>query len=83
MLVTFEFLGDLNLQEVDENHMVLRDYSEDKLYVYSTSTLPETQFESMILLRGSVSNTRIYTDRIILARGYYGATEALLQPGPQ
>ncbi len=83
VLVTFEFLGDLNLQEVDENHMVLRDYSEDKLYVYSTSTLPETQFESMILLRGSVSNTRIYTDRIILARGYYGATEALLQPGPQ
>jgi len=65
--------GALNIELVDDGHIVFHDSSLSSLVVYSTEGFPEMEFESMLLLQGYASSLRISNDVLYVPQGYYGA----------
>ena len=64
--------GSLNLEIVDERHLVFHDNYQSSLVVYSTSDFPDMSFETMVLLQG-YGDPRIVDDVLYIPQEYYGA----------
>ncbi len=70
--------GALNIEMVDQGHIVFHDSSLSSMMVYSTHGFPEMEFESMLLLQGYASTLRISNDVLYVPQGYYGAISTQL-----
>ncbi|MDP6155605.1 MAG: beta-propeller domain-containing protein [Candidatus Thermoplasmatota archaeon] len=65
--------GTLNIELVDDGHIVFHDSSLSSMVVYNTEIFPDMEFESMLLLQGYASSLRISNDVLYVPQGYYGA----------
>lgn len=64
--------GNMRLVQVGSGHLAFYDQMQSSISVYSDDSLPDLDFEAMILIRGGYENIRLYDDAVFIPQGYYG-----------
>ncbi len=72
LIASVELEGNLDIEAIEDDHIVMYDNNKYSMVVYSASSLPELEFESLVILQES-GNVRVIDDMLYIPQGYYGA----------
>ena len=72
LIASVELEGNLDIEVIEDDHIVMYDNNKYSIVVYSFSSLRELEFESLVILQES-GDVRILDDMLYIPQGYYGA----------
>jgi hypothetical protein len=75
---TATFEGYVDIEDLIDGHIFLRDTSQSSIMIYTTDPQNELEFEAMVYVQGGYETLRLYGSTLYIPQGYYGVLEAQL-----